>query len=92
MAELFWSAVSNCGEVFGIDREARFLRLRFANRICNLLRGAFCQPVRAAAGEQLVQNHSQRVDIARGRHRLTVDLLRAGIVRSHRPKSGHGGV
>ncbi len=46
--------------------------------------------VGAAAGQQLVEDHPQRIHVARRRHVISPDLFRAGVGRGHRPHRGHG--
>ena len=52
--------------------------------------GARFQRVRPVAGEQAVEQHAQRVDIAGRGDLLAMQLLRAGILRRHRLHGGEG--
>ncbi len=41
------------------------------------------------AGEQLVEQYAERVDVGRGRHRIAANLLGAGVLRRHQLHAGH---
>ena len=49
-------------------------------------------PRGAGAGEQLVQQHAQAVDVGGGADGFAAHLFGAGVVRRVGPMSGHGGV
>jgi hypothetical protein len=67
------------------------LRLFLAYGLPQLQRCTGADAVGAAAGEQLVQDDAQRVDVRSGRQGLAPELLRAGIGRCHRPELGDRG-
>ena len=46
--------------------------------------------VRPPAGEQLVEQHAQRVDVGGGGHRLAAHLLGAGVLGRHQLQPGRG--
>ena len=71
----------------GLEREgaahrlARLLGELLADHAFDLTPVIAGEPVRAAAGQQLVEHHAQRVDVARRSQWLPPNLLRAGVAR-----------
>ena len=51
---------------------------------------AALQAIGLLPGQELVEKHAQRVDVAGSRDLLALDLLRAGVVRRHRAQAGRG--
>ena len=72
------------------DRRARTDRLRFTDDADDVGRCAAGEPVRQPAGEQLVEQHAERVDIRGGRDRLAANLFGAGVFRRHQLQPGRG--
>ena len=67
------------------DRDARFIRLDLADDVLHFDRTALLELEGMLSREQLVEDDSQGVDIARGGHGVPVELLRARVVERHRP-------
>ena len=68
----------------GGDRRARPRHFLRQDRLLDLGFRSSLQPIRPHAGEQLVEHHSQRIDIGRGGERRPADLLGRGVVRRER--------
>ena len=64
---------------------ARPFRILRADHLHDLLRRSRARAVRPMTRDELVQNHAQRVDVARRRQRVAAHLLRARVVERHHP-------
>ena len=73
-----------------LDRDARSPRLLLLDRPHQIQPFVARRLVGTAAGEQLVEHDSQRVDVAGGGDRLVADLFRAGVGDGHRLDAGAG--
>ena len=69
---------------------ARLFRFRFANRFRNVLWQMAAKTIRTLPGQQLIENHPQRIDIARRGDRLADDLFWTGVFRRHHAQVGNG--
>ena len=74
------------GAAARIDHPARWRRDLLVDDPLRLLPSQALQPVRRTPGQELVQQHPQRVDVACGGDRFAAHLFRAGIARRHRPR------
>ncbi len=74
----------------GHDR-ARPLRIPVADEARHLGRRARGEAVRMVAGEQLVEEQAERVDVGGLGDGLAENLLRAGVLRRHRPRQRRQG-
>ena len=72
----------------GLQRLAQRSRLRLANRTLGIGRTQPGQFVWPDTGQQLVQDHAQRIHIRARAGRLPLHLLRACISRRHRGQRG----
>ena len=72
------------------DGGARPHRLGFADDADDVGRRAAGEAIRQAAGEQLVEQDAERVDVRRRGHRLAADLLRARVFRRHQLQPRRG--
>ena len=72
------------------DRGARPDRLGFADDADDVGGRAAGQAIRQPAGEQLVEQDAERVDVRRRGHRLAADLLRARVFRRHQLQPRRG--
>ena len=67
---------------------ARPLRLLLADRALDLVRQPARHAGRGRGRRAAVEQHAQRVDVARGGDRLPPHLLGAGVARGHHPRAG----
>ena len=67
------------------DCRARSVRLRFENGPGNLVRHRTGRAPGAVAGEELVEDQTERMDVSGGRDGITAELLRARILGRHQP-------
>ena len=70
------------------DGQARPQRLGLAHHPGDVGDGPAGDAVRPAAGEQLVEQHAQRVDVGGGGHRLAAHLFGAGVLGRHQLQPG----
>ena len=70
------------------DRGARTHRLRFTDDAHDVGGRAAGQPIRQPAGEQLVEQNAERVDVGCRGHGVATDLLGAGVLGGHQLQSG----
>ena len=97
LAEAVGALPAPSGHLLGLDRAA-WIRLchhragrrgrRRAHAPGELVNRRPRCPERAPFGEHLVQQHAEREDVARGRHRPVLELLRTGVVRRQRRGDG----
>src|SRR5439155_19482945 len=59
-------------------------RFLFSDGARDLSRVAILDAIWTLASKKLVKNHAKAIDIARGGHRFSADLFRAGVFRCHR--------
>ena len=74
----------------GGDCRAWTHRLRFADDADDVGRRPAGEAIGQSAGEQLVEQHAERVDIRGRGHRVAAYLLGAGVLRRHQLQPGSG--